>query len=71
MDRIGRCDVWSVLAHDYGLYGIVARLERMGYCPAPSLRYDTLEDTQKDMYHDRQMLAGRTGAYSRKIGRKS
>ena len=71
MDRIGRCDVWSVLAHDYGLYGIATRLDRMGYRPAPSLRYDTLDEDQRVEYHERESVAERTGPYSRKIGRQA
>jgi len=69
MDRIGRLEVWSVLAHDYGLYGIVTRLERMGFRPGPMLRYDTLQNDQRVEYADREAIAERTGAYSRKLGR--
>lgn len=69
MDRIGRLEVWSVLAHDYGLYGIAARLERMGFKPSPLLRFASLDDSQLVDYAEREHIAQRTGAYSSKLGR--
>ena len=68
MDRIGRLEVWSCLAHDYGLYGIVARLDRMEFRPSPLLNTDRLDEEQKILYAENERLAEATGPYSRKIG---
>ena len=68
LDRVEMLEVWSVLAHDYGLYGIVSRLAGMGFRPRPSLRYATLSDEQRFYYETQTAMAERTGAYSRKIG---
>ena len=68
MDRFDICEVWSVLAHDYGLYGIQTRLDKMGFKSFPMLRYATLNDEQLIMYAERQSKASRTGPYSYKIG---
>lgn len=68
MDRIALCEVWSCLAHDYGLYGINTRLDRMGFKPAPALTYDTLDEEQQLAYSDREPQAIATGPYSPKIG---
>ncbi len=70
IDRIARCEVWSVLAHDYGLYGINARLHRMGFKPSPILTRETLHEDQLEYYFERESLAMKTGPYSRKIGRQ-
>lgn len=68
MDRIARCEVWSVLAHDFGLYGIATRLERMGFRPRPTLRFDTLDEEQMILYSENEDVASETGPYSFKIG---
>ena len=68
MDRIGRLEVWSCLAHDYGLYGIVARLDRMKFRPSPLLNTDRLDEEQKTLYAENEHLAKVTSPYSRKIG---
>ena len=69
MDRIARLEVWSCLAHDHGLYGIVTRLDLMGFKPAPSLRTETLDEDQMIAYQEREEIAFKTSPYSRKIGR--
>ena len=50
MDRIARCEVWSILAHDYGLYGIASRLEQMGFKPGPEFKeiLQAIEEAQLD-----------------------
>lgn len=69
MNRIARLEVWSCLAHDYGLYGIVARLDQMHFRPAPSLRTETLDEEQIYLYQLNEEKANLTSPYSRKIGR--
>ncbi len=71
MDRIARCEVWSVLAHDWGMYGIAARLERMGFRGRPTLDYDTLEPEQQELYEANASVCRATGPYSRKLGQWS
>jgi hypothetical protein len=68
-DRIALLEVWSVLAHDYGLYALNARLDRMGFRPSPSLTYDTLDLGQKEYYALRSYDANVTPSYSPKIVR--
>ena len=70
MDRIARLEVWSCLAHDYGLYGICARLDAMGFRPATALRSDRLDEEQTMLYEQCEDKAGRTGPYDRKIARE-
>lgn len=51
MDRIGTLEVLSLLAHDYGLYGVFGRLQRLGLRVANSRQfYDGLEDWQQELY---------------------
>jgi hypothetical protein len=67
-DRIELLEVWSVLAHDYGLYGVQGRLDRMGFKPRPHLCYDSLTPDQKAYYEAKQDLAESTRAYSDRLG---
>ena len=68
-NRFDVLECWSVLAHDYGLYGINARLYEMGFRPSPMLCFDSLSEDQKFYYAEREALANKTTAYSRKLGR--
>lgn len=69
MDRIARCEVWSCLAHDYGLYGIADRLYQMDFNPSFSLRTEKLDEEQTRLYQENEEKAKATGPWSRKIGR--
>ena len=67
MDRLGLLEVWCVLAHDFGLYGIRDRLHQMGFKPGPALCYSSLDDGQKTFYHAREDRAAQIGPWDRKI----
>ena len=70
LSRIDVLECWSVLAEEYGLYGIVARMSGMGFRPRPSLCHLTLSEDQKFYYEAHRDLADKTGAYSRKLGER-
>lgn len=67
IDRIGICEVFSCLAHDYGLYGIATRLEQMGFRPSPMLNTDRLDDWQTELYQSLEDRAMRTDPYARRL----
>lgn len=70
LGRIGTCDVFSALAHDYGLYGIATRLERMGYRPSPAIATGDmrgLDESQYAAYLDLEERANRTDPYARRL----
>lgn len=63
MDRIGTIEVLSLLAHDYGLYGVFGRLQRKGLRVANSRQFfDGLESWQQDLYMALEPRAERTSA---------
>ena len=67
-DRFDICEAWSLLAHDFGLYGIVDRLGRMGFRPRSSLAWDTLSPNAQAIYSQGERTARDTGRWSRRIG---
>lgn len=72
MDRIGICEVYSVLAHDFGLYGIATRLDRMGFRPGLSLAIGKdrgLDEEQFSAYEALSERAERTDPYSVRLAR--
>lgn len=63
MDRIGTYEVLSLLAHDYGLYGVHARLNRIGLRVSPLRQtLSALDDWQQDLYTQLEPRAERTSA---------
>lgn len=68
MNRFDVLECWSVLAHDYGLYGINSRLYQMGFRPSCMLSYDSLSEDQKFYYAAHEAVAEKTKPYSYKIG---
>lgn len=70
LGRIGICDVFSALAHDYGLYGIAARLDRMGYRPSPFIGVGGtrgLDESQYAVYRSLEARALRTDPYAKRL----
>ena len=50
-DRFDICEAYYVLAHDYGMYGIISRLERMGYRPSPMAgSFNHLTENGQEIY---------------------
>lgn len=52
IDRIGICEVYSCIAHDWGLYRLNTRLYRLGFKPSIMLTTEKLEESQKDLYNE-------------------
>lgn len=72
MDRIALCEVYAVLAHDYGLYGIAAKLHRMGFRGRPSLAIGStrgLDDEQYEVFLALEPRALRTDPYAMRLAR--
>lgn len=67
-DRFDICEAWSLLAHDYGLYGIVDRLARIGFRARPSLAWDTLSPNAQAIYSHGMRAAHETARWARRIG---
>ena len=57
-DRYDICEAWWLLAHDWGLYATITRLERMPFKPSPVLSYEYLTDNGKEIYdmHDLEFI---------------
>lgn len=68
MDRISLCRVWYCLAHDFGLYGIMDRLNAMGFRPGGYLSYESLDDVEQWHYQEVKHKAEASGGWTRKIG---
>ena len=66
-DRFDVCEAYACLAHDYGLYGLVDRLHRMGFKARPSLTTDTLTENARDIYERLESRAKRTGPWDRSL----
>ena len=49
-DRFDICEAFSMLAHDWGLYDICPRLDRLGFRPSPILSYENLEENGREIY---------------------
>jgi len=50
-NRFDICEAYYVLAHDFGLYALFDRIERMGFSAGMrTLTYDTLEENGKAIY---------------------
>lgn len=49
-DRLDICEAWSLLAHDWGLYAVAARLDRMSFKPAPGLSWRSLSENGRAYY---------------------
>jgi hypothetical protein len=50
MDRIAVLETLNVIAHDYGLYAVKTRLDRMGFRAGLRDSYDRLNDDQQWLY---------------------
>ena len=50
-ERFDICEAFNLLAHDYGLYDIKTRLDRLGFrCSPLRETYDGLSDNARDIY---------------------
>ncbi len=50
-DRFDICEAWNLLAHDYGLYDVKDRLNRLEFKCAPSAEfYEGLGENSKVIY---------------------
>jgi len=49
-NRFDTCEAWSCLAHDWGLYAISTRLDRMGFKPSPTLSMDSMADNARMIF---------------------
>ena len=59
-DRFDICEAFNLLAHDWGLYDVKARLDRMQFRCAPSAEfYDGLSDNSKLGYDHHNALLKR------------
>ena len=68
LGRIGLLEVWAVLAHDYGLYGLHDRITSTpGLRLRPSLARNRLDEVQQAAYRDREAVARTMGPWDRKI----
>lgn len=67
-NRFDICEAWSVLAHDFGLYGLAERLRRMGFRPSRSLSRESLSPNAAHIYTLGESKARQTGRWARRIG---
>jgi len=50
-DRFDICEAWYLLAHDWGLYAVITRLEHdLHFRPSPILSYDNISENAKEIY---------------------
>ena len=50
-DRFDICEAYNLLAHDFGLYDVKARLDNLGFRCAPSAEYyDGLSENARAIY---------------------
>jgi hypothetical protein len=50
MDRIAVLETLNVIAHDYGLYAVKTRLDRMGFRAGLRDSYERLDEDQQWFY---------------------
>lgn len=51
-DRYDICEAFNLLAHDYGLYDVLTRLNNMGFkCSRPAEFYDGLTENGQAIYN--------------------
>lgn len=68
MDRFDTCEGLNLIAHDWGLYDVKARLDRIRFRCAPSAEfYDGLSEGGREVYdrHDAEIRTGTSRLRSR------
>lgn len=60
LDRIAVLEVLNVIAHDYGLYAVKTRLDRIGFRAGMRDCYERLDEDQRDLYERLAWRAART-----------
>jgi len=68
-DRFDICEAYACLAHDFGLYGIAARLDGMQFRARPSLHTSTMTDNAREIYDGAADRALGTGARDQRLAR--
>lgn len=49
-DRFDLCEAYACLCHDWGLYALATRLDRVGFKGRPDLSTETLEENALAIY---------------------
>lgn len=71
-DRFDTCEALNLIAHDWGLYDVKARLDAIPFRCAPSAEfYEGLSDEGRDLYdrYDAEIRAGESLIRSRFLPR--
>jgi hypothetical protein len=51
-DRFDICEAYNLLAHDYGLYDVKTRLDKLGFkCAHSAEFFEGLEENGQDIYN--------------------
>lgn len=61
--RFDICEAYSCLAHDFGLYALNTRLDRLGFKPRPTQTVDTLGEDARAIYDALSDAALKAEAY--------